>query len=78
MGHSESGSGGRGRVIRLCDGDKDLRVSPDIYPPFKGVTTRHYLWWVYGQNRPFGLGFVFGRETEIKPDCNQVPEWGLR
>ena len=44
-----SQNGGRSRsgdmIFRLRDGNRIWRVSPDIYPPFKGVTTRHYLLW---------------------------------
>ena len=44
-----SQNGGRSRsgdvIVGLCDGNRIWRVSPDIYPPFKGVTTRHYLLW---------------------------------
>ena len=38
-----SQNGSRSGIVRLCEGN--WRVSPDIYPPFKGVTTRHYLLW---------------------------------
>ena len=42
------------------------------------MVTKHTFGWVYGQNQSFWLGFDFGRETEIKPDCNRVPKWSLR
>ena len=31
--------------VGFRDGNRIWRVSPDIYPPFKGVTTQHYLLW---------------------------------
>ena len=33
----QSGSGDM--IVRFCSGNRIMRVSPDIYPPFKGVTT---------------------------------------
>ena len=41
-----SRSGNGGRIVGLHSGDEFWRVSPDIYPPFKGVMTWHYLWWI--------------------------------
>ena len=32
-------------IVGLHEGNRVWRVSPDIYPPFKGVTTWHYLLW---------------------------------
>ena len=40
---SRSGSGDM--IVRFRSGNGILRVSPDIYPPFKGVMTQHYLLW---------------------------------
>ena len=38
-------SGSRAVIVGFRNGDRIARVSPDIYPLFKGVTTRHYLLW---------------------------------
>ena len=38
-------SGSGDVIVGLRDGNRIWRVSPDIYPPFKGVTTQHYLLW---------------------------------
>ena len=38
-------SGSGDMIVGLRDGNRIWRVSPDIYPPFKGVTTWHYLLW---------------------------------
>ena len=32
-------------IVGFHNGNRIVRVSPDIYPPFKGVMTRHYLLW---------------------------------
>ena len=40
-----SWNGSRSGIVGLHEGNRVWRVSPDIYPPFKGVTTRHYLLW---------------------------------
>ena len=44
-GHSLTGSRNGDGIVGLHNGNKVWRVSPDIYPPFKGVTTQHYLLW---------------------------------
>ena len=42
----DGGQSGSGDVIvGLRGGNRIRRVSPDIYPPFKGVMTQHYLLW---------------------------------
>ena len=40
-----SRNGSQSGIVGLREGNRVWRVSPDIYPPFKGVTTRHYLLW---------------------------------
>ena len=40
-----SRNGSQSRIVRLCEGNRVWRVSPDIYPPFKGVMPWHYLLW---------------------------------
>ena len=38
-------SGSGAMIVGFRNGNRIVRVSPDIYPPFKGVTTQHYLLW---------------------------------
>ena len=40
-----SRDGSQSGIVGLHEGNRVWRVSPDIYPPFKGVTTQHYLLW---------------------------------